>query len=524
MANTNTLTTNYSLPVPELGNAVTYDIPRIKSALTTVDATLFAKQDALVSAVNVKTVNGNSLLGSGDIAISSGGGSGLTPTTIKTANYTAAAGELVRCNSTAGIFSITLPASPADGAIVAILDIGNTFGTNNVTVLPNTGKTIESDTSLILDITGTYVSFVYNSSATNWRLLETPSVPLASNTALVNTGSVTNINGILSGDGSTLTGITLKTINGNALTGSGNITVTVADGALGTPVSGILTNCTGYTYANLSGTIPTWNQNTTGTASNVTGTVAIANGGTGATTAVAALTALGAQAALSNASTSVSGILTSTDWNTFNGKQAALSAATTSTNGYLTSTDWTTFNSKQASLVSGTSIKTVGGNSLLGSGDIAVLTNAANTLTALQTFSGSSTQLSSVFTNMAEVTTVTTLPSATLTYYTASQSVILFTSNATNNWTLNITHSAGTTLNAALAIGQSITIAFAVTNSATAYYNSATQIDGVAVTPKWQGGTAPTAGNVSSLDTYTFTVIKTAASTYTVLASLTKFA
>jgi hypothetical protein len=225
MANTNTLTTNYSLPVPELGNAVTYDIPRIKSALTTVDVTLFAKQDALVSAVNVKTVNGNSLLGSGDIAISSGGGSGLTPTTIKTANYTAAAADLVRCNSTAGIFSITLPASPTDGAIVAILDIGNTFGTNNVTVLPNTGKTIESDTSLILDITGTYVSFVYNLSATNWRLLETPSVPLASNTALVNTGSVTNINGILSGDGSTLTGVTLKTINGNALTGSGDITV-----------------------------------------------------------------------------------------------------------------------------------------------------------------------------------------------------------------------------------------------------------------------------------------------------------
>lgn len=223
MANTNTLTTNYSLPVPELGNTLVYDIPRIKTALTTVDSTLFAKQDTLVSAVNVKTVNGNSLLGSGDISISSGSnGSGLTTTAIKTSAYTAATSELVRCDTTAGTFSITLPASPADGSIVAVLDIGNAFGTNNVTVLPNTGKTIESDsTSLILDINGTYVSFMYNSSAANWRLLETPSVPLASNTALVNTGSVTNINGILSGDGSTLTGVTLKTINGNSLTGSG---------------------------------------------------------------------------------------------------------------------------------------------------------------------------------------------------------------------------------------------------------------------------------------------------------------
>jgi hypothetical protein len=239
MANTNTLTTNYSLPVPELTNTLVYDIPRIKTALTTIDSTLFAKQATLVSTVNVKTVNGNSLLGSGDIVISGGGGSSLTTTTIKTSAYTAAASELVRCDTTAGAFSVTLPASPADGTIVAILDIGNTFGTNNVTVLPNTSKTIESDTSLILDITGTYVSFVYNLSATNWRLLETPSVPLASNTALVNTGSVTNINGILSGNGSTLTGVTLKTINGNALTGSGDIVITGGGGGVS---SGFETN------------------------------------------------------------------------------------------------------------------------------------------------------------------------------------------------------------------------------------------------------------------------------------------
>jgi hypothetical protein len=45
-------------------------------------------------------------------------------------------------------------------------------------------------------------------------------------------------------------------------------------------------------YSQLSGTVPTWNQNTTGTAANVTGTVAIANGGTGQTTQAAAITAL----------------------------------------------------------------------------------------------------------------------------------------------------------------------------------------------------------------------------------------
>jgi hypothetical protein len=70
-------------------------------------------------------------------------------------------------------------------------------------------------------------------------------------------------------------------------------------------------------------------------------------------------------------------------------------AATTSVNGYLTSTDWTTFNGKQAALVSGTNIKTVGGVSLLGSGDLGTLTVAyggtgATTLTGYIKGSGTS--------------------------------------------------------------------------------------------------------------------------------------
>lgn len=58
----------------------------------------------------------------------------------------------------------------------------------------------------------------------------------------------------------------------------------------GGTMTGAITFAAGQTW-------PTFNQNTTGTASNVTGTVAIANGGTGATSAAAALTNLGAAAA-----------------------------------------------------------------------------------------------------------------------------------------------------------------------------------------------------------------------------------
>jgi len=49
-------------------------------------------------------------------------------------------------------------------------------------------------------------------------------------------------------------------------------------------------------------------------------------------------------------------------------------------------------------------------------------------------------------------------------------------------------------------------------------------MDGSSVTPKWQGGTAPTAGNASSVDVYAYTVIKTANATFTVLASQSRFA
>lgn len=103
-------------------------------------------------------------------------------------------------------------------------------------------------------------------------------------------------------------------------------------------------------------------------------------------------------------------------------------------------------------------------------------------------------------------------------------SVILVTANASGNWTLNVRGDGSTTLNSSLSNGDSISLALLVTQGSTAYYQSAMQIDGVSVTPKWAGGTAPTAGNASSIDAYTFTIIKTASATYTVLASQTKFA
>jgi hypothetical protein len=149
----------------------------------------------------------------------------------------------------------------------------------------------------------------------------------------------------------------------------------------------------------------------------------------------------------------------------------------------------------------------------------------AQTFTATQTLSGSSSAMALVLNDTAEVVTVSaTAATGTIAYDVTTQSVLYYTTNASGNFTVNFRASSGTSLNTALATGQSVTVAFLVTNGATAYYNNAVQVDGSSVTPKWQGGTAPTAGNASSIDSYVYTIIKTANATFTVLASQTKFA
>ena len=118
----------------------------------------------------------------------------------------------------------------------------------------------------------------------------------------------------------------------------------------------------------------------------------------------------------------------------------------------------------------------------------------------------------------------TSAPTATTNLDIVTAGTHLFTANATSNVTLNIRGDGSTTLNSLVATGDSITVVALITNGATAYYPNVIQIDGSTVTPKYQGGTAPAAGNASSIDAYVFSIIKTASATFTVLASQTKFA
>ncbi len=123
-----------------------------------------------------------------------------------------------------------------------------------------------------------------------------------------------------------------------------------------------------------------------------------------------------------------------------------------------------------------------------------------------------------------KVTVEATAATGTVNYDVLTQAVWYFTSNASGNYTLNIRGNGSTTLNTIMDTGESITVAHLVTQGGTAYYNTAFQIDGSSVTPEWQGGAAPTAGNVNSVDVYQYTIIKTGDAAFTAFASQTAFA
>jgi hypothetical protein len=172
---------------------------------------------------------------------------GITYTTVKTSSYTAVDSEGVQTNTSGGGFTVALPATPAVGDQVIVIDTASSWAANNLTVGRN-GSTIEGlAEDLVCDISNVSVQLVY--SGTTW-----------------------NVFAQAGGAG-----------------GSGVIQVTGG----GTGVATL----TGYVKG--SGTSP-FTASATVPVSDLSGTLAIANGGTGATTAGAALTALGAAASGAN--------------------------------------------------------------------------------------------------------------------------------------------------------------------------------------------------------------------------------
>mgnify|MGYP003133307286 CR=1 FL=1 len=134
------------------------------------------------------------------------------------------------------------------------------------------------------------------------------------------------------------------------------------------------------------------------------------------------------------------------------------------------------------------------------------------------------TSLGSIEALQERATVAATGTTGTVNYDVLTQAVLYHTTNAAGNFTVNLRGDGSNTLNNVMNTNDSMTVAFLVTNGGTPYYNNAVTIDGSSVTPEWQGGSAPTGGNASSVDVYTYTIIKTGSAAFTVFAAQTQFA
>jgi len=249
------------------------------------------------------------------------------------------------------------------------------------------------------------------------------------------------------------------------ITSSGGVTPTIAIPAATGSVNGYLTSTDWTTFnnkSNTNGTVTSVAALTLGT----TGTDLSSTVATGTTTPVITLQ-------VPTASATNRGALSAADWTTFNNKGSgtvtsvtgtapvvssggntpaiSMAAATTSVNGYLTSTDWTTFNGKQATLVSGTNIKTINTNSILGSGDLTIAATPAGSNTQIQYNNSGALGASS---SLTYATSTLTAP-----IVSASNGLVVNSATVSASYSLPSGSNAMSVGPMTIASGQSVTVA-----------------------------------------------------------------
>jgi hypothetical protein len=145
--------------------------------------------------------------------------------------------------------------------------------------------------------------------------------------------------------------------------------------------------------------------------------------------------------------------------------------------------------------------------------------------TGKQTFQGSTTAIGIKLISAIEGIVISSIATTgTINYDLTTQAMLYHTSSTSGNWTVNFRGNATNSLDSLLSVGESITAVFLATNGTTPRYNTSVTVDSSVVVPKWQNGVAPTTGNTSSTDIYSYVLIKTAAATFSCFATLTKFA
>lgn len=151
-----------------------------------------------------------------------------------------------------------------------------------------------------------------------------------------------------------------------------------------------------------------------------------------------------------------------------------------------------------------------------------VTDGAQPSITSLGTLTGLTVTGTSYIQQAKEKTVISaTIPASTTNFDVLSGAINYYTTSMNANITLNVRGNSTTTFNSITSIGDSVTIALVTTSGATAYIPSTFRIDSVTITPKWSGNIAPLPSllQTSGVNSYTYTIIKTAVSTYTVLGS-----
>ncbi len=346
-----------------------------------------------------------------------------------------------------------------------------------------TGSPITTSGTLALTVAGTSGGIPYFSSATTW----------ASSAALTQYGVVYG-GGAAGAPVATAAGTTGQVLIGNTSAAPSWAALT------STAVTSITFGTTGLTPATA-----------TQGAITVAGTLVAGNGGTGVATLTGLAYGNGTSAFTAATAAQVVAVISTT----------AVTNATNATNATNTAiTDDTT----TSSAVYPTWVTTTTGN-LPQKTASTKLSFVPSTGVLSVTGIASPAITNQLATTIRETATVSaTAATGTINYDALTQVVLYYTTSASGNFTINFRGSSVTSLDTVMSTGQSLSATFLATNGATAYYNSAVTIDGNSVTPKWQGGSAPTSGNASSVDSYTYVIVKTGSATFTVLASQTKFA
>jgi len=170
----------YSLPDASGVLALTDDLPTAASdigaaasgsittsGLTQSTARILGRTTASTGAVEEITIGSGLSLSAGELSELGG----VDAYSVKTTTYTAANGDRIAADTSGGAFTITLPATPANGDTIYFFDYANTFDTNNLTIARN-GSNIEGlAEDMTCNVEGSAFSLIYAGATNGWQMV-----------------------------------------------------------------------------------------------------------------------------------------------------------------------------------------------------------------------------------------------------------------------------------------------------------------------------------------------------------------